>query len=388
MLARFPRLRERRKHKRAGLLSGGEQQMLAIARGLMAKPRVLLLDEPSLGLAPKLIGELFEVLAELRDEGMTILLVDQMAALALSVADRAYVLESGDDRARRHRRRTARRPGAGARLPRRRPERHGPDPSQCRSRAGDGGTTSTSASRTARIAAIEPARPPRRARSTSAGRLVIAGFVETHIHLDKSCILDRCRPRGRPRRGHRRGRPGQEGTSPRRTSMRAREPDARERHRHTAPRTCAPTSRSIPASACAASTAFKPLIEEYTLGDRRRDLRLPAGRAAQQSRHRRADGRGAQARRARWWARRPTPTATRTARSTASSTWRASSTSTSTCISTSAPTRTTSTSTMSAIRPRSQVRRPRRHRPRHQAVRRCHRSVRGPRSAWRTPASR
>src|SRR4249919_1516263 len=69
--------------------------MLAIARGLMAKPRILLLDEPSLGLAPSMIKELFDVLAELRDSGVTILLVDQMAALALTVADRGYVLESG-----------------------------------------------------------------------------------------------------------------------------------------------------------------------------------------------------------------------------------------------------------------------------------------------------
>ncbi|WP_338617039.1 branched-chain amino acid ABC transporter ATP-binding protein/permease [Achromobacter sp. E1] len=94
MLTRFPRLRERL-HQRAGLLSGGEQQMLAIARGLMAKPVILLLDEPSLGLAPKIIDELFEALDRLRKESMTILLVDQMAALALSLADRAYVLESG-----------------------------------------------------------------------------------------------------------------------------------------------------------------------------------------------------------------------------------------------------------------------------------------------------
>ncbi len=94
MFRRFPQLRERRLQK-AGLLSGGEQQMLAIARGLMAKPRVLMLDEPSLGLAPALINDLFAILAELRDEGVTILLVDQMAGLALGVADRGYVLESG-----------------------------------------------------------------------------------------------------------------------------------------------------------------------------------------------------------------------------------------------------------------------------------------------------
>ncbi len=94
MLVRFPRLRERL-HSRAGLLSGGEQQMLAIARGLMAKPRIILLDEPSLGLAPAMINELFDILAELRDAGVTILLVDQMAALALTVADRGYLLESG-----------------------------------------------------------------------------------------------------------------------------------------------------------------------------------------------------------------------------------------------------------------------------------------------------
>ena len=94
MFRRFPRLRDRQ-HQRAGLLSGGEQQMLAIARGLMARPRILLLDEPSLGLAPKIIAELFAALDALREEGMTILLVDQMASLALALADRAYVIEGG-----------------------------------------------------------------------------------------------------------------------------------------------------------------------------------------------------------------------------------------------------------------------------------------------------
>ena len=94
LLDRFPALKARQR-QRAGLLSGGEQQMLAIARGLMARPEVLMLDEPSLGLAPKLLENLYGLLAELREEGTTILLVDQIAALALSVADRAYVLQSG-----------------------------------------------------------------------------------------------------------------------------------------------------------------------------------------------------------------------------------------------------------------------------------------------------
>ena len=90
----FPRLRERR-DQLAGTLSGGEQQMLAIARALMSRPRLLLLDEPSLGLAPLVVREIFGVIRTLKSRGVTILLVEQMATQALAVADRAYVLETG-----------------------------------------------------------------------------------------------------------------------------------------------------------------------------------------------------------------------------------------------------------------------------------------------------
>jgi branched-chain amino acid transport system ATP-binding protein len=90
----FPVLAERR-NQTAGTLSGGEQQMLALARALMARPRLLLLDEPSLGLAPILIEEIFATIAEIRREGVTILLVEQNAHVALEVADRGYVLETG-----------------------------------------------------------------------------------------------------------------------------------------------------------------------------------------------------------------------------------------------------------------------------------------------------
>jgi branched-chain amino acid transport system ATP-binding protein len=91
---RFPRLAER-EHQLAGTLSGGEQQMLAISRALMSQPRLLLLDEPSLGLAPLIIADIFRSIRALRASGLTILLVEQMANQALAVADRAYVLETG-----------------------------------------------------------------------------------------------------------------------------------------------------------------------------------------------------------------------------------------------------------------------------------------------------
>ena len=91
---RFPRLKEREKQV-AGTLSGGEQQMLAMGRALMSKPKLLMLDEPSMGLAPILVEQIFDIVTELHKAGTTILLVEQNAQMALSVADRAYVLETG-----------------------------------------------------------------------------------------------------------------------------------------------------------------------------------------------------------------------------------------------------------------------------------------------------
>jgi branched-chain amino acid transport system ATP-binding protein len=91
----FPRLRERH-HQLAGTLSGGERQMLAVGRALMAKPRLLMLDEPSLGLAPKIVREIFHIIVELRRRGVSILLVEQNARAALQIADHAYVLETGE----------------------------------------------------------------------------------------------------------------------------------------------------------------------------------------------------------------------------------------------------------------------------------------------------
>ncbi len=91
---RFPRLRERRKQL-AGTLSGGEQQMLAVGRALMAKPKMILMDEPSMGLSPLLVKEIFSIIKEVNKQGITILLVEQNAKMALSISNRAYVLETG-----------------------------------------------------------------------------------------------------------------------------------------------------------------------------------------------------------------------------------------------------------------------------------------------------
>ncbi len=91
---RFPRLKERRKQM-AGTLSGGEQQMLAVGRALMSSPKILLMDEPSMGLSPLLVKEIFKIIKEVHKQGITVLLVEQNANMALAIADRAYVLETG-----------------------------------------------------------------------------------------------------------------------------------------------------------------------------------------------------------------------------------------------------------------------------------------------------
>ena len=250
---------------RAGLLSGGEQQMLAIARGLMAKPRILLLDEPSLGLAPAMINELFDILADLRDEGVTILLVDQMAALALTVADRGYVLESGaivrDGRCR----------CACARIRHWKPPiSAGPKP---RSRLVHG-ARSHPAQRAHRRTRRRDCRhrhrrrPDRRDRSRNlaadapsseqlGGRLVIAG-LRRDPHPSRQVLHPRSLPIGARHAGG-----GDRAKSPRPSAAFTEDdvyargtPHAGKGDRRRARRACARMSRSIRASGCAASKPF------------------------------------------------------------------------------------------------------------------------------------
>ena len=118
MFALFPRLKERRRQT-AGTLSGGEQQMLAMGRALMSKPKLLLLDEPSMGLAPLMVQKVFETVLKVSSEGVTILLIEQNAKLALEVSHRGYVMESGRDHALRRREDAAARSRRARRLPRR-----------------------------------------------------------------------------------------------------------------------------------------------------------------------------------------------------------------------------------------------------------------------------
>jgi cytosine/creatinine deaminase len=194
LLDRFPRLRERRE-QRAGSLSGGEQQMLAIARGLMGRPRMLMLDEPSLGLAPKLLDDLYGLLAELRDEGTTILLVDQMAALVLWLPT-APMCRAAPSRARgaplksRRTRRWRMLTSASTSLPKK--WKSIMDTVVKNARLPGQTAPVDIAISGGRIAAIEPNVAASGTVIEAGGRLVSPGFVETHIHLDKSCILDRC----------------------------------------------------------------------------------------------------------------------------------------------------------------------------------------------------
>ena len=231
-----------------------------------------------------------------------------------------------------------------------------------------------------RIAVIQPKLAAEGETLDLGGRLVTPGFIETHIHLDKSRILGRCKAeKRRPGGGDRRGRQAEEAVHGR-GRLRQRQghagegdPQRHDAHAHAA----GGRSRHRPARARRRAAADRGV----QVGDRPGDLHLPAGGPAQQSRHRRADGRRRSRAAARWSAPRPTPTAARTARSTASSRSPASSTSTSTCISISRRRRRSRPPLRLRAGRALQVGRARRHRPRHQAVDRSARSLRQVRQA-------
>ena len=240
----------------------------------MARPRVLLLDEPSLGLAPAIIDELFDTLAELRDEGITILLVDQMAALALHGRRPRLRAGIGPHRARRHGRGAAPGPRAGSRLSRR--PRSGGVELMAFDLVLREARTATDAGSAGRHRHRRTAASPRSRRAACrtpaqiepiGGALVVPGFVETHIHLDKSLHHRPLQHRRRHASGsHRRDGARQARPSPRRTSSRARAAHAGEAH---------PQRHHAHAHPCRGRSAHRPerlprrahwLARDYRLG--------------------------------------------------------------------------------------------------------------------------
>ena len=299
LLERFPRLKQRL-DARAGLLSGGEQQMLAIARGLMARPRILLLDEPSLGLAPAVIDELFEVVAELRDKGITILLVDQMVAQALTAADRGYVLESG--RIVREGSAAALREDAdaGGRLSGR-PRGGGVRPMtfdlilRAARIAGREDNVVDIGIAGGRIAAIEPTLPAGGPEETHRGLPRGAGLRrDAHPSRQVAHLRPLHDPRGHAAGGHRRDRARQGGLHrgghrrPRPPHPGAGDPQRHHAHAHARGGRSPHRAEGVPRHRSAQA--------RIRLGARSADLRLSAGGADQRPRHRGAAGGGLRAR--------------------------------------------------------------------------------------------